>query len=63
MASRIPNALAAPAPPLFRLSSRRVRQHNLIFFGMILGAGLDGVRIGAELPPEADDNIYQMSPA
>lgn len=33
-----------PEPPLLPVSSRRVRQHNLIFLGMLLGAGLGLLR-------------------
>lgn len=31
-------------------------------FSVILAAGLKGIRDGYELPPEADDNIYEMTP-
>ncbi|MGQ0679971.1 MAG: glutamine synthetase family protein [Actinomycetota bacterium] len=32
-------------------------------FSVMLAAGLAGIQNGYELPPEADDNIYEMTPA
>ncbi|MEX2587161.1 MAG: glutamine synthetase family protein [Actinomycetota bacterium] len=32
-------------------------------FSVILAAGLKGIKEGYELPPEADDNIYEMTPS
>ncbi|WP_336249987.1 glutamine synthetase family protein [Stomatohabitans albus] len=69
-ASNRSSLIRVPRTKPNKASSRRIEYRSpdpacnpYLAFSVILAAGLEGIRQGYELPPEAANNLYEMSPA
>lgn len=69
-ASNRSSLIRVPRTKPHKASSRRIEYRSpdpacnpYLAFSVMLAAGLEGIRQGYELPPEAENNLYEMSPA
>ena len=69
-ASNRSSLIRVPRTKPHKAASRRIEYRSpdpacnpYLAFAVMLAAGLEGIRQGYELPPEAANNLYEMSPA